>query len=154
MVSRYYLGWPLHLHEGNSDSENLTWETQRQKCYLYETLYIAASAREQGDVIARTLPYARLPLDAPTRTRFFFGSGVTRFSRDPSHLSIGSFIPFLRRSNMWKQYHKRTTLRSKSSTIKVLLYAHDREKRKKGTLSDQPWLLCVTSMVLLCCWGQ
>jgi hypothetical protein len=55
---------------------------------------------------------------------------------------------------MQKQYHKRTTLRSKSSTIEGLLYAHDPEKCKKGTLSDQPRLLCITSMVLLCCWGQ
>ncbi len=55
---------------------------------------------------------------------------------------------------MRKQYHKRTTLHSKSSTIKGLLYAHDPEKRKKGMLSDQPRLLRVTSMALLCSTGQ
>jgi hypothetical protein len=55
---------------------------------------------------------------------------------------------------MQKQYHKRTTLRSKSSTIKGLLYAHDHEKRKKGMLSDQPRLLHIKSTVLLCHWGQ
>jgi hypothetical protein len=42
----------------------------------------------------------------------------------------------------------------KSSTKKRLLYAPDPEKHKKGTLSDQPRLSCVTSMVLLCRWGQ
>ncbi len=56
----------------NSASENLQQETQRPKCCLYETPYIAASVRETGDVIARTLLYAQLPTDAPTRTRFFF----------------------------------------------------------------------------------
>ncbi len=55
---------------------------------------------------------------------------------------------------MQKQYHKRTTLRSKNSTIKGLLYAPYPEKRKKGTLSDQPRLSRITSMALLCCWGQ
>jgi hypothetical protein len=55
---------------------------------------------------------------------------------------------------MQKQYHKRTTLHSKSSTTKGLLYAPDAEKREKGTLSDQPQLLRVTSTALLCCWGR
>jgi hypothetical protein len=51
---------------------------------------------------------------------------------------------------MQKQYHKRTTLCSKSSTIEELLYAHDPEKRKKGMLSDQPQLSRITPMALLC----
>ncbi len=73
MVSRYYSGWPLRLHRGNSASKNLPWETPRPKCCLYETpYYVAAPVRETGDVIARTLLYARLPTDAPTRTRFFW----------------------------------------------------------------------------------
>jgi hypothetical protein len=42
----------------------------------------------------------------------------------------------------------------KSSTIEGLLYAADPEKRKKGTLSDQPRLLSVTFTALLCHWGQ
>jgi hypothetical protein len=69
---------------GNSASENLRQETQRPKCCLYETPYVAAPIREIGDVIARTLLYVQLPTDAPTRTRSFFCSRVTRFSRDPS----------------------------------------------------------------------
>ncbi len=69
---------------GNSASENLQRETQRPKCCLYETPYVAALVRETGDVIARTPLYAQLPTDAPTRTRFVFGSWVMRFSRDPS----------------------------------------------------------------------
>jgi hypothetical protein len=37
-----------------------------------------------------------------------------------------------------------------SSSIEGLLYAPDPEKCKKGTLSDQPRLLRVTSTALLC----
>jgi hypothetical protein len=55
---------------------------------------------------------------------------------------------------MLKQYHKRTTLCSESSTTKGLLYTHDPEKCKKGMLSDQPRLSCVTSAALLCRWGR
>jgi hypothetical protein len=64
--------------------------------------YVAAPVRETGDVITH--------LQEP---EFFFGSQVTRFSRDPSCYSTGSYIPF----------HKGATC--KSSTIKGLLYAHE-----------------------------
>ncbi len=43
---------------------------------------------------------------------------------------------------------------SKSSTKKGILYAHDPEECKKGMLSDQPQLSCITSTALLCHWGQ
>jgi hypothetical protein len=72
---------------GNSASKNLQQEAQWPKCCLYETPYIATPVRESGDVIARTPHYAQLPTDAPTRTRFVFGSRVTCFSRDLSHKS-------------------------------------------------------------------
>ncbi len=42
------------------------------KCCLYKTPYVIAPVREQGDVIARTPPYVRLPSDTPTRTRIFW----------------------------------------------------------------------------------
>ncbi len=61
---------------------------------------------------------------------------------------------FLWGSHMQRQYHKRTTLRSKSSTIKGLLYAPDPDNHEKGMLSDQPRLSRVTSTALLCCWGR
>ncbi len=86
--------------------------------------------------------------------RILFGSQVAAFSRNPSCWSIGSYVPFWQGSHMQKQYHKRTTLHSESSTIKGLLYAPDPEKHEKGTLSDQPGILRVTSMALLCCWGR
>ncbi len=50
---------------GNSASKNLWQETQRPKCCLYETPYVAALIRETGDVIARTPLYAWFPTDAP-----------------------------------------------------------------------------------------
>jgi hypothetical protein len=52
---------------------------------------------------------------------------------------------------MFLFYEKATC---KSSTIEGLLYAPDPEKCKKGTLSDQPQLLRVTSTALLCRWGR
>jgi hypothetical protein len=54
----------------------------------------------------------------------------------------------LRGSHVQRQYRKRTTLRSKSSTIKGLLYAPDPHNCKKGTLSDQPQLSCISSTAL------
>jgi hypothetical protein len=44
----------------------------------------------------------------------------------------------LQGSHVQRQYRKRTTLRSKSSTLKGLLDAPEPHNRKKGTLSDQP----------------
>jgi hypothetical protein len=58
---------------------------------------------------------------------------------------------FLQGSHMQRENRKRTTLRSKSSTIKGLLYAPDPDKRKKGMLSNQPRLSRITSTALLCC---
>jgi hypothetical protein len=55
---------------------------------------------------------------------------------------------------MQKPYHKRTTLRTKGSTIKGLLCAHDPVKCKKGMLCDQPQLSRITPTALLCHWGQ
>ena len=72
------------VSRGNSASKNLQRETQRPKCCLYKTPYVAAPVRETGDIIARTPLYTQLPSDAPTRTRFIFGSRVMGFSRDPS----------------------------------------------------------------------
>ncbi len=56
-------------------------------------------------------------------------------------------------SYVQRQYRKWTTFHSKSSTIKGLLYASDPHNCKKGTLSDQPRLSRVSSMVLQHCWG-
>ncbi len=141
------------LHRGNSASENLKQETQWQRCCLYETPYIAAPNREQGDVITRTLPYARLPSDAPTRTRFFWFTS-NAFLKRPIPLKNWLLGPFSTRKPHAKAYRKRTTLCSQSSTIKGLLYAHDPEKREKGALSDQPRLSRTTSTALLCRWGR
>ncbi len=84
MVSRYYLGWPLHLHRENSASENLQREAQRTKCCLFETPYnVPAPVRETGDIIARTSLYARFPTYAPTRTKKFFWFTSNAFLKRP-----------------------------------------------------------------------
>ncbi len=62
---------------------------------LQDALYVAAPFREIGDVI--------MHLQKP---EFFFGSQVTRFSRDPSCYSIGSYVSFLQGSHMREQYHQ------------------------------------------------
>ncbi len=46
------------------------------------------------------------------KNQIFFGSRVTRFSRDPSCYSIGSYISFPRGSHMQEHYHQWTTLRT------------------------------------------
>ncbi len=66
---------------------------------LRDAYYVAAPVRETDDVIAH--------LQEPD---FFFGSRVTRFSRDPSCYNIGSYVSFPRGSHMQKQYLQRTTL--------------------------------------------
>jgi hypothetical protein len=76
-----------------------------------------------------TRPQPRIPF-------WFTSSGFLK--RPMSFEVLAPTSLFLQGSHMQRQYHKRTTLRSKSSTIKGLLYAPDREKREKGTLSDQP----------------
>jgi hypothetical protein len=71
-VSQYYLGWPLHLFRRNSASENLPCKAQLPKYCLYKTpYYVTAPIRETGDIISRTLLFAQIPSDAPTRTRIF-----------------------------------------------------------------------------------
>ncbi len=91
-------------------TRNLPREAQRPKCCLYEMPYnVAAPVTETGDIIPRTPLYTRFPTYAPTRTRIFFGSRVTRFSRDLSHSSTGSYVPCFQESHLQSQYHQRTT---------------------------------------------
>jgi hypothetical protein len=84
----------------------------------------------------------------------FFGSRVAGFASNLSCLKYWLLRHlFLRGSHVQRQYRKRTTLCSESSTSKGLLYAPDPDNCKKGTLSDQPRLSRVSSTALLCCWG-
>ncbi len=89
-----------------------------------------------------------------TKNSFFWftSSGV---HKQPVSFDVwASAWLFLQGSHVRRQYWKRTTLCSKSSTINGLLYAPEPHNRKKGTLSDQPQLSCISSMALLCCWGR
>jgi hypothetical protein len=69
---------------------------------------------------------------------FFFGSRVAMFTSNLSCLKYWLLRHFLYGRRMRRQYWKWTTLCSKSSTIKGLLYTPDSHNHKKGTLSDQP----------------
>jgi hypothetical protein len=93
-----------------------------------------------------TCPQPRIPFF------WFTNSGVHKRPISFEVLAPAFFI--LRGSHVQRQYRKRTTLRSKSSTIKGLLYAPDPDNRKKGTLSDWPRLSRISSTALLCCWGR
>jgi hypothetical protein len=86
---------------------------------------------------------------------FVFWFTSSGFCKQPILLEVlAPACLFLQGSHMQREYHKRTTLHSKSSTIKGLLYAPDPDNRETGMLSDQPRLSCVTSTALLCCWGR
>jgi hypothetical protein len=93
-----------------------------------------------------TCPQPRIP------SFWFTSSGVHRQPVLFEVLASTSLV--LQGSHVQRQYLKRTTLRSKSRTIKGLLYAPDPHNREKETLSDQPRLSRVSSMVLLCCWRR
>ena len=85
----------------------------------------------------------------------FFWFTSSGFCKQPVLFEVlAPTCPFLRRSHMQREYRKRTSLPSKSSTIKGLFYTPDPDQCKKGMLSDQPGLSCVTSMALLCCCGR
>ncbi len=116
------------------------------------------------------MPYAQLPTDAPTRARnSFFGSRVTHFGSDPSrHIETLTWI-FTRRS-MSKGGTRNELLiaflgESRKSTSRVSTSrlcsdslsgaeASGSQKNKmtarKGTLSNQPRLPCITPIALLC----
>ncbi len=86
---------------------------------------------------------------------FFFWFTSSGFCKQPVLFEVlAPTSLFLHGSHMQREYRKRTTLRSKSSTIKGLLYAPDPDICKKGMLSDQPQLSRITSTALLCCWGR
>jgi hypothetical protein len=90
-----------------------------------------------------------------TKNSLFWGFTSRGVHKQPVSCEVlaPAFL-FPQRSHVQRQYWKQTTLRSKSSTIKGLLYAPDPDNRKKGMLSDQPRLLCISSTVLLCHWGR
>ncbi len=89
------------------------------------------------------------------KQEFFFWFTSSGFCKQPILFEVlAPTSLFLWGSHMQREYRKRTTLPSKSSTITGLLYAPDPDKCKKRTLSNQPQLSRVTSTALLCCWGR
>ncbi len=113
--------------------------------------YDSLNARKQRNYYQRTTYKDNFAMCPPPRILFWFTS--SGLLKRPVLLKYWLLRPFFYEDATCKD-HKRTTLCSKSSTIKGLLYAPDPEQREKGTLSDQPQILCVTSMALLCCWGR
>ena len=86
---------------------------------------------------------------------FFFWLMSSGFCKRPVLFEVlAPTSLFLQGIHMQREYCKWTTLRSKSSTIKGLLYAPDPDNRKKGTLSDQPRLSPVNIYGASVCWGR
>jgi hypothetical protein len=110
---------------------------------------------QENEEITTDKPRKRTTFQPFLNQEFFFGSRVAVFSRDPSRLKYWLLHPF---------FYKEATC--KSSTIKEPLYTAKAVPSKdyfthltlinarKGTLSDQPRLWCITSTALLCCWGR
>ncbi len=114
-----------------------------------------------GVVIARTLLYARLPTDAPTRTSFFLVHGW-RISQKTLLVKVVTPTSLFYKEVTCKSSTKKSCKEHfKCLILDTLLWCNimstslkNPEERKKGMLSDQPWLMRVTSKVILCRWGQ
>ncbi len=158
-------GWPLHLGVPLPP-----WNSKDKKCCLYKAAYIAAPVRVLGDIIAKTTPYAWLPLDAPTRTRkFSWFTGDVFFWR-PVSLSRLLCAFSMRRSTTKSGTRKDylSCLRSSvRSTFKCLIKdtplwhgvmsttiknPEDQDGREKRTLSNQPQLMGISPTALLGRW--
>ncbi len=148
-------------------------ELQGKKCCLYKMPYVAAPIwvprwRHCKFYALRATSYRRT---YKSQKIFFFGSRVTRFGRDPSrHVETPTWI-FTRRSTSEGGTRNRLliafleeSLKSTSSISTSKLRsdsssgaeASGSQKNKmtarKGTLSNQPWLMHVTPIALLCSW--
>ncbi len=103
-----------------------------------------------------TLSYVRGQRSCVLKPRipffWFTSSGVHK--QPVSFEVLAPAFCILQGSHVQRQFRKWTTLRSKSSTLKGLLYALEPHNHEKGMLSDQPRLSRVSSTVLLCCWGR
>jgi hypothetical protein len=160
-------GWLMHPWE-----TLLPWNSKERSAVSTRCPMSQHPCEYQGDIIANSTPYGRLPTDAPTRARnSFFGSRVTRFGRDPSHhIETPTWI-FTRRSTskggtrngllitFLEESHKSTSSVSTSRLHSDSLSgaeASGSQKNKmtarKGTLSNQPRLTCVTPTALLGSW--
>ncbi len=120
----------------------------------------------QGDVIANSTPYVRLPTDAPTRARIsFFGSRVMHFVRDPSpHIKTPTWISTRRSTSEGEGGTGNGLLISTSNVSTGKLHSDsssgaeasgsqkNRMTARKGTLSNQPRLTRVTPTALLGSW--
>ncbi len=151
----------------------LPWKSKEMKCCLYEMPYVAAPIRVLGDIIMNSTPYARLPTDAPTRARTLFSdSWVMRFIRDPScHIKTPTW-------NFYKEIYKwrggpetdyllrflRSPAKSTSSVSASRLRSdslswerasgsqRNKLTARKGMLSNQSWLTCITPTAFLVSW--
>jgi hypothetical protein len=123
--------------------------------FAIEIFFLPFAQRKKKKKFIPTSYVQGQPFPCPQPRIPFFWFMSSGFCKQPALFEVlAPASLFLRGSHMQREYQKRTTLCSKSSTSKGLLYAPDPDNRKTGTLSDQPRLLRVSSTALLCCWGR
>ncbi len=158
-------GWLTHPWE-----TLFLWNSKEKKCCLYETPYIAAPIRVLGNVIAKFYALCATSYRRTYKSQNFFWFMSDTFCKRHVLLFWDSYVKFLKGDLQAKVVPKRTTycvtwgvsqgvpssvstsrLRSDSSSWER---ASGTQKNKmttrKGTLSDQSRLTCVTPTALLC----
>ncbi len=162
------------LRRGPSQSVLFTlplpqWNSKDKKCCLCKMPNVAAPVRVLGDVIAKTMPYNWIPLDAPTRTRNFSWFMSDEFLRRPVSSYQDYYVSSLGGGLKAKVVLERTTYcawgvqqQVPSSVSSKMLRSDmvstslknsvDQDGCKKGTPSNQPQLTRITSAALLGSW--
>ncbi len=156
-----HLGETLHL-----------WNSKDKKCCLYKTPYVAAPIWVLGNVIAKFYALRAISYRRTYNSQNFFWFTSDAFLKRHVSSFQDSYVKFLQ-GDLWaKGVPERATyritwgvpqrvpssvsasrLRSDSSSWeKSLRDPEEQEDRKKGTLSNQPWLTRITPTALLGSW--
>jgi hypothetical protein len=147
----------------------LPWKFKDKKCCLYKMPYVPAPIWVLGDIIAKFYPLRATSYRCTYKSQIFFGSRVTRFWRDTScHFETPTWN-FYKEIYEQKWYWKgllialledscKEYLQASLQADSALAHCHEKkslrnpeeqEDHKKGMLSDQPRLTCVTPTELL-----
>ncbi len=147
----------------------LPWKSKDKKCCLYKTPYVAAPIWLLGDIIAKFSALCATSYRCTYKSQKFFWFTSDAFLKRPILSFQDSYVKFLPWGLHAKVVPERTTysvtwgvlwrvtssvsasrLRSDMlSWAKLHSNPEDQDDRKKGMLSNQPQLMCVTPTALL-----
>ncbi len=150
----------------------LPWNSKDKKCCLYKTPYIAAPIWISGDIIAKFYAQCATSYRCTYKSQNFFWFTSDKFLKRPVLSYWDSYKKFLWGDLRVKVVPERSTycitwgvprrVPSSVSTSRLcsdslsweksLRNPEEQEDCKKGTLSNQPRLTCVTPTVLLGSW--